>query len=228
MPIMEVRYPAGRLDAAAKAVLAKKLTDILIRMEGGAGTDGGRGFAWVLFTEFPAGDFWVGGHADEAFVSQPGPFLVHVTIPEGYMNAVHKNEVHAWVMQAIAEATGNPCPQLGAGSVLVIIDEVTEGNWSADGLPIHLASIAKTVGMPADGERMQWSHAYFDAKARQFAAAGYPSDLGGLWPNKARAASDVLKRAGGLSVRRLRHSQRRDFGKWYGAHRNVRYLRNAT
>jgi hypothetical protein len=35
MPIMEVRYSAGRLDAAAKADLAKKLTDVLIRMEGG-------------------------------------------------------------------------------------------------------------------------------------------------------------------------------------------------
>jgi hypothetical protein len=56
MPIMEVRYPAGRLDPATKAVLAKKLTDNVIRMEGGAGTDGGRGFAWVLFTELPAGD----------------------------------------------------------------------------------------------------------------------------------------------------------------------------
>ena len=68
--------------------------------------------------------------------------------------------------------------------MLIIIDEVTEGNWSADGLRIHLASIAKTVGMPADGERMRWSHAYFDAKARQFAAAGYPSDVGGLWPKQ--------------------------------------------
>jgi hypothetical protein len=116
-----------------------------------------------------------------------------VTIPEGYMNAAHKNEVHAWFMQAIAEATGNPHPQPGAGSVLVI----------ADGLPIHLASIAKTVGMPADGERMRWSHAYFDARARQFAAAGYPSDVVGYGQNKARAAGDVPKRAGGLSVRRL-------------------------
>jgi phenylpyruvate tautomerase PptA (4-oxalocrotonate tautomerase family) len=44
MPIMEVHYPAGRLDAAAKAGLAKKLTDVLILMEGGAGTDGGREF----------------------------------------------------------------------------------------------------------------------------------------------------------------------------------------
>jgi phenylpyruvate tautomerase PptA (4-oxalocrotonate tautomerase family) len=69
MPIMEVRYPAGRLDAAAKADLAKKLTDVLIRMEGGVGTDGGRGFAWVLFTELPARDLWMGGHADGAFVS---------------------------------------------------------------------------------------------------------------------------------------------------------------
>jgi len=182
MPIMNVRYPAGRLDASSKADLAQRLTDVLVRMEGGANTEGGRGFAWVLFTEVAAEDWWIGGRTDGRFVSPPGQFLVHVSIPEGYMNTAHKNEVHAWVTQAIVATAGSGDAKSAAASVLVIIDEVTEGNWGCGGHAIHLASIAKTVGMPADGDRMAWSRAYFEAKARQFAAAAYPSDAGGLWP----------------------------------------------
>jgi len=76
--------------------------------------------------------------------------------------------------------TGNPNDRGQGGSVQVIIDEVAEGNWGANGKTISLASIAETVGLPKNGERFQWVRAYFDAKARQLAAAGYPADLGGL------------------------------------------------
>ena len=65
-------------------------------------------------------------------------------------------------------------------SALVIIDEVTEGNWGAAGRSISLASIADSVGLPKDGARFTWVRDYFDAKARQFASAGYPADTGGL------------------------------------------------
>lgn len=80
MPIMDVRYAAGSLDKAAKATLAGRLTDVLIKMEGGANTRKGRAFAWVLFTEMAEDDFWVGGRTDDEFVATPGKLLVHVTI----------------------------------------------------------------------------------------------------------------------------------------------------
>lgn len=182
MPIMDVRYMAGDLDKANKADLAKRLTDVLIRMEGGANTHGGRAFASVLFSELPRGDWWVGGVTDNTFVTAPGRFLVHVTIPEGYMNADHKREVHAWVNEAILAATGTK----GAtgSSILVVINEVTEGNWGAAGHPISLESIADSVGMSQTGERFAWVRSYFTAKARMLAAFNYPSDLGGLLPSQ--------------------------------------------
>ncbi len=181
MPIMDVRFPAGSLDGKAKAALAEKLTDVLIRMEGGANTHGGRAFAWVLFTEVPVGDWWVGGRVDDALVSPPGRFLVHVSIPEGYMNRSHKTEVHSWVTEAIVEvAGGNSGQRPDAGSVMVIIDEVTEGNWGGGGHPISLSSIASSVGMPNEGERMLWSRKYFEAKARLEKLAGFPDDVGGV------------------------------------------------
>jgi phenylpyruvate tautomerase PptA (4-oxalocrotonate tautomerase family) len=180
MPIMQVQYPEAALDEARKTALARRLTDILIAMEGGADTAGGRAFAWVLFTPVREGDWWIGGQPDDSFVAPPGRFLVHVTVPEGYMNVTHKSEVHAAVNAAIIDVTGcGKSPNAGA-SVLVVIDEVTEGNWGAAGHSISLAAIAKTVGLAEGGERSAWVQEYFDAKKRQFAAAGYPADTGGL------------------------------------------------
>lgn len=187
MPIMKVHYGAGQLDASSKAEVARRLTDVLLRMEGGANTRGGRAFAWVMFSELPRSDWWVGGDTDAGYVTDPGKFLVTVTIPEGYMNAAHKNEVHAWVVQAILSAIDTAqAPGVGA-SILVVINEVTEGNWSSAGQPISLERIADSVGLAKDGERFAWSRQYFDAKARMLDSAGYPRDMGGLMPSQERS-----------------------------------------
>jgi phenylpyruvate tautomerase PptA (4-oxalocrotonate tautomerase family) len=121
MPIMDVRYPAGRLDKTTKATMAAKLTDVLIKMEGGANTHGGRAFATVLFNEVAEENWWVGGRTDNEFVSASGKFLVHVTIPEGYMNTAHKTEVHVWVTAAIMEATGTKSDTAAGSSIQVIV-----------------------------------------------------------------------------------------------------------
>ncbi len=192
MPIMDVRYGAGDLDAAAKVDLAGKLTDVLVRMEGGANTHGGRAFAWVVFNEIPRGDWWIGGEAGDGYVSAPGRFLVHVTIPEGYMNAVHKSEIHAWVTEAILSATGAGTEVAGQ-SILIVVNEVPEGNWGAAGRTINLASIADSVGLSKSGQRFAWSESYFAAKARARAAAGYPADTGGLWGNAPAAHAQPRK-----------------------------------
>jgi hypothetical protein len=89
--------------------------------------------------------------------------------------------VHSAVNAAICDVEGDGSPNQGA-NVLVIIDEVPEGNWGARGQTISLAMIADTVGLPKNGERFKWVRAYFDAKARSRAAANYPADTGGLLP----------------------------------------------
>ena len=60
--------------------------------------------------------------------------------------------------------------------MLVIIDEVPEGNWGARGQTISLAMIADTVGLAKTGERFRSVRAYIDATARVYAAADYPAD----------------------------------------------------
>lgn len=184
MPIIHLHHPAGLLDPARKASLARRLTDVLLAMEGGARTEGGQAFASVIFAEVPTDDWWTGGKPDSSFVQPPGQFLARVSIPEGYMNQAHKSEVHRDVNDAIVQAMGEPQSARQGASILVIIEEVTEGNWGARGETISLSRIAETVGLPKDGARFRWVRAYFEAKARQFAAAGYPKDAGGLLPGK--------------------------------------------
>ena len=58
-------------------------------------------------------------------------------------------------------------PHQGA-NVLVIIDEVPEGNWGARGQTISLAMIADTVGLAKTGERFRSVRAYIDATARVY------------------------------------------------------------
>lgn len=183
MPIMNVRYVEGALTDAQKQDLSERLTALMIEMEGGAGTEGGHAFAWVIYDEIESGNWWAGGRTDRTYVRPPGCFLVDVRIPEGYMNTQHKNDVQAGVNAALMAATGQDMADVRAGgSCQVVITEITEGNWAAAGKPISLASIAGSVGLSKSSERFAWVKAYFTAKARAFKAAGYPADVGGLLP----------------------------------------------
>jgi phenylpyruvate tautomerase PptA (4-oxalocrotonate tautomerase family) len=185
MPIMKVTYQTGSMNDAQKAAFAGRLTDLMIQMEGGADTFGGRSFAWVIYEEIKQGDWWAGGRTDEEYVAPPGKFLVDVRIPEGYMNTTHKQEVMSGVNQALMDVLGATGVPRAGSSAQVVIHDVTEGNWAAAGRTISLANIAGSVGLSKSGQRFAWVRSYFAAKARQFSAAGYPSDTGGLLPPNA-------------------------------------------
>jgi phenylpyruvate tautomerase PptA (4-oxalocrotonate tautomerase family) len=182
MPVLQIYYPQQALPADRKAELATQLTEVLLTMEGGARTSGGLAFATVFFTEVAAGDWWVGGRTDATYVSPPGKFLVRVSIPEGYMSQTRKSEVHAMVQSAFIRVLGDTGDTHQGGNILVTIEEVTEGNWGCGGKTLSLASIADAVGLAKTGERFRWLQSYFAAKARQYRAAAYPPDTGGLLP----------------------------------------------
>jgi phenylpyruvate tautomerase PptA (4-oxalocrotonate tautomerase family) len=189
MPVLQVSYPAGSLDAVSKPALAERLTNVLLTMEGGARTPGGLAFATVLFSEVPREEWFVGGRTDDTHVHPPGKFLVRVTVPEGYMSQAHKSEVHALVNHAFLEVLGGGSSASAGGSILVTVEEVTEGDWGCAGRTISLASIADSVGLPAAGPRFLWVLEYFAAKARLFKSAGYPEDTGGLLPSRRQEKS---------------------------------------
>ncbi|WP_114238777.1 4-oxalocrotonate tautomerase [Dyella sp. C9] len=182
MPIIHVFYPKGMLDTNRKALLAEQLSAIMLAMEGGFGTRAGYGLATVLMTEVPSTDWWVGGLTDDTFVAAPGKLIARVSIPEGYMSQPHKSwvhyEVHAAVLATIADPDGEP----QGGSIQVIIEEIKEGQWGANGQTISLADMADAVGLKKDGDRYRWVESYFSAKKALLEKAGFPRDVGGVLP----------------------------------------------
>jgi phenylpyruvate tautomerase PptA (4-oxalocrotonate tautomerase family) len=187
MPIIQLYHPEEALDADQKTALAGKLTDVLLMMEGNARTPGGQAFAYVMFTALGHDDWWIGGRTDATHVHAPGKFVARVSVPEGYMSQLHKSEVHRQVNDAIVGVVGDPSDPNSGQSILVVIEEITEGNWGCGGKTISLASIADGVGLSKTGDRFKWIIAYFAAKARQYASAGYPPDAGGLLPPSKKA-----------------------------------------
>lgn len=180
MPIIQIDYAQGQLDRTRKAILAQKLTEILIKMEGGAGTNAGRAFATVMMNEVDKDSWSVGGRLDATYVATAGKFVVYVTIPEGYMNSVEKAEVHSWVNDAIVGVMGcQGDPEAGA-NIMVVINEVPEGNWGANGKTIGMDSISTAVGLSPESERFQWVERYFTAKRHILQLGGFPEDVGGV------------------------------------------------
>ena len=96
------------------------------------------------------------------------------------MNAAHKTEVHSWVNAAIVETMDcQDDPHAGA-NIMVVINEVPEGNWGANGKTVGMDSISASVGLSRESERFQWVERYFAAKERALKAADYPEDMGGV------------------------------------------------
>ena len=49
MPTIQVQHRRSSLNAGQKAAIAARLTELLLQMEGGARTEGGKAFATVVF-----------------------------------------------------------------------------------------------------------------------------------------------------------------------------------
>ena len=202
MPIMDVPYAAGSSRQGRPRRLSQRsLTDVLIRMEGGANTPGGRGFAWVFFTAFAGGRLVDRRRGAATMSRRPENSSSISAIPEGYMNyRPQERGPRLGRKAAITEVAGVSEP---GRSVLTVIDEVTEGNWGNAGRPISLESIAATVGQSKQGARLAWSRSYFEAKARAMAAAAYPKDAGGLFPFRLTPGSRASSCRAGDSAPRI-------------------------
>lgn len=179
MPMCTVHYPAGTLSDAQKTELGEELTAVLLRIEGGQDTPGGRSIAWVLFNEIPTANWFVGGRVDNQFVSAAGKFLIVVTVPEGSMDKARKSDVHREVNERFLKATGTE-NQEGAGrSVWVQIAEIPEGHWGTSGKTAGVMGIAMVAGLTPLSPILDFTRSYLDAKERWMDAADYPEDAAG-------------------------------------------------
>ncbi|MDI1245894.1 MAG: tautomerase family protein [Rhodoferax sp.] len=180
MPLFQVEYPSGSLSAPQKSALAEKLTHLLLLIEGGADTPGGRELSYVLFREVPAEDWYVGGSSGPQYVAPGGKFIINLTIPEASTTQSFKEDIHTKVNAALAEVLGWNSPQDGM-SAWVMVREMPEGSWGANGQTYTLERIAKHAAVPADPLRRQFVQGYFTAKGTLYGKAGFPADTSGLY-----------------------------------------------
>lgn len=179
MPMCTVHYVKNSITTEQKKALGEEMTNVLLMIEGGQDTPGGRSIAWVMFNELQEEDFFIGGRTDAAYVSEAGKFLVVVTVPEGSMNKERKSLVHKAVNDSFLKLTGTSDIPGAGRSVWVQVNEIPEGHWGTSGKTAGVMGIAMVAGLTPQSPILDFTRAYLDAKESWMETAGYPSDTAG-------------------------------------------------
>ncbi len=138
MPMIDVTYPEGALEPAARAKLVEDLTTSLLRAERAPDTDFFRNVTWVYLHELP--EYAVNAAARP--VEEP-TFRVMVTTPEGALSDRRRAEMVEAGTNAVLEAAGlSPEDSL---RVWVVMREIDEGSWGAAGQVVQFKQLVEAA-----------------------------------------------------------------------------------
>jgi phenylpyruvate tautomerase PptA (4-oxalocrotonate tautomerase family) len=154
MPMFDLTYPEGALDAAQRAHAVERLTTALLRHEGAApDNELVRGMAWGFVHELPAGCVNVAGRP----VPRP-VYRVMLTVPEGTLlhgpgpaGGPSRRTLVREVTEILLEAEGTEYSPAEALRVSCVIREVEDGYWGGFGTTFRMEDIV-AVGMPEAGD----------------------------------------------------------------------------
>jgi phenylpyruvate tautomerase PptA (4-oxalocrotonate tautomerase family) len=155
--MMDVIYPEGALDEAAKRELLHTLWRTCLRWEGVAETDLTAAIAWVHLDERPRAHISVAGEPLSQSV-----YRVHVRVMSGFMDQGRIDGMVEDVTAAITAADGTRGD--GRPRVYCIVEEVPSGTWGVDGAVWHSAATAEAAG--ADPARVEAIRAAVAASPR--------------------------------------------------------------
>ncbi len=130
MPVIDVTYPAGKLDPQAKEAVAAQLTDILMEIEGTKGIAAIAAGTWLLLHEAEPNTIAVGGKF------APGRYRVEISTPSGTLNMKQKAELIQRVTDALLKIDGVEPDAAQRARVYCLINEVPDGGWGFSGLAI--------------------------------------------------------------------------------------------
>lgn len=138
MPVIDVTYPAGKLDAKAQETVAFELTDILMDIEQSKGIAEIAAGTWLLLHEAPANTVAVGGKF------APGRYRVEIATPEGTLSMAQKAELITRVTDALLKIDGVEKPDTAQRArIYCLIHEVPDGGWGFSGIAITREYAAK-------------------------------------------------------------------------------------
>src|SRR5260221_3109684 len=101
MPMIDVIFPKGSLDEAAKAKLNATLWETALRWEGIEATEGAASVAWVFLDERPEGHISVGGRLPGQSI-----YRLNVRVMVGFMDQERIDRMVAELTNAVLTADG--------------------------------------------------------------------------------------------------------------------------
>lgn len=123
MPVIDVTYPEGALNAQAQAEVAAQLTDILMEIEGTKGIAAIAAGTWLLLHEAKPDTVAVGGKF------APGRYRVQIATPEGTLNMTQKAELIRRVTDALLKIEGTEPDPAQRARVYCLLSEIPDGGW---------------------------------------------------------------------------------------------------
>ena len=131
MSLVHVFVPASaKVDAE---MIIGHLTDALLRAHGAEGNETARGFTWVLVHQLADGHWGVGGRCDPKLLS-----LTVVSEPAGSLDDEKRGAIAREVHSVWEALLGSKLP---GTDVWIVIQEIPDGCWCADGRVHHLRDI---------------------------------------------------------------------------------------
>jgi phenylpyruvate tautomerase PptA (4-oxalocrotonate tautomerase family) len=141
VPNIIVKVPEGVFDHAARSTLARAIHASAKAIEGWGDEPRQEALTWVLIEEIASGSFVVGG-ADQ--ISRVIPVIVFFYPPAGAIDREGRARAVSLVHQAVnsAKQASDARPVMTS----VMISDVPDGTWGANGKIWHLDDFAKAAG----------------------------------------------------------------------------------
>jgi len=141
MPNIIVKVPEGVFDADAREALAKGITAAAKTVER-IGDDPRQEFlTWVAIEEVKAGYLFAGGNDP---LSRVVPVIVLFYPPEGVIDEAGRTDAVRLVQEAVASA--KPAGDARPVMTSVIVADVADGTWGANGQLWRLPDFARAAG----------------------------------------------------------------------------------
>ena len=144
MPNMLVKIPKGSFAAEQRSKLVKKLNEAAAAAEQIPDDPNKRFLCWVLIDEVEPGA-WTCGALD--MTAQLLPCIAIIYLPAGVLDSASRAQYVNLVHEAFKQAL--PAGEKRKLATSVVLHDVADGAWGANGAIWRLADFAKAAGLCA-------------------------------------------------------------------------------
>jgi phenylpyruvate tautomerase PptA (4-oxalocrotonate tautomerase family) len=138
MPLIDLTYPEGAIDASTRDQLVEDLMGDLLSAERAPDTQFFRDVTWVFVHEIPGEHVYTAGRPVEKPI-----FKIEATTPEGALSDRRRAEFVESATAHVREAAG--IPEEEGLRIFVLHREIAEGSWGAAGNVIQFKALREAA-----------------------------------------------------------------------------------